>query len=516
MNAPLTLAQQVGQCLMVGFDGLTPNAHIERLIRDYHVGGVILFRRNVDNPRQVAALCRRLQEINAEVSGIPLMIGIDQEGGMVARIEEGLTPLPSALAYQAAGSSIDCEALSRVGAAELAALGININFAPVLDVNNNRANPVIGVRAFGETVETVNEYGLAAMRGIQAAGVAATAKHFPGHGDTDTDSHLGVPRVGHDKARLAAVELAPFRAAIAAGIDAVMSSHVAFPAVEPDAETPATLSHAVLTGLLRDELGFAGVTFTDCLEMDAIARGVGTVEGAVRAFAAGTDVMLVSHTEARQEGAAQLLLERVAAGEIDPARLAASCGRVLALKGAWQMDRWRDLPADPAGLLCRPEALALSQRVHRQALTLVGDFRALDAARPVLLITLEVRARTEIDEVALGRAAQQRDSLAGPLAQHGIQLDEIALPLAPDEGEIANAVARARQADQVVVVSYNAVLHPAQRALLAALPWQQGWLVAGRLPYDLDLIPVAAGRLTLCANRPAALNVVAAKLAGAI
>ncbi|WP_148716440.1 beta-N-acetylhexosaminidase [Chitinolyticbacter meiyuanensis] len=516
MNAPLTLAQQVGQCLMVGFDGLTPNAHIERLIRDYHVGGVILFRRNVASPSQVAALCRRLQEINAEVSAIPLLIGIDQEGGMVARIEEGLTPLPSALAYLAAGSSTDCEALSRIGAAELAALGININFAPVLDVNNNRANPVIGVRAFGETVDTVNQYGLAAMRGIQAAGVAATAKHFPGHGDTDTDSHLGVPRVGHDRGRLDAVELAPFRAAIAAGIDAVMSSHVAFPAVEPDADTPATLSHAVLTELLRGELSFAGVTFTDCLEMDAIARGVGTVEGAVRAFAAGSDVMLVSHTEARQTGAAELLLARVAAGEIDPARLSASCERVLTLKHARGMAHWHSLPVDPQPVLCRPEALALSQRVHQRALTQAGEFRPLDPVQPVLLITLEVRARTEIDEVALGKTLQQHDSLAGPLAALGFTVDELALPLAPSDQEIADAVARANAAAQVVVLSYNAVLHRAQQALLAALPWPRCWLVAGRLPYDLDLAPAAAGRLTLYANRPAALNVIAARLAGTV
>lgn len=311
----LSLRQKIGQLLMVGFDGPIPNAHVERLIREYQTGGVILFRRNIENPAQIGLLNRQLQAINAEQSSIPLFIAVDQEGGVVARIEEGVTPLPSALAFQAAGSVADCEALTQIANAELQVLGFNVNFAPVLDVNNNRRNPVIGVRAYGETVAQVCEYGLAAQRGIQAAGIAATAKHFPGHGDTDVDSHLGLPRVGHDRARLDAVELAPFRAAIAAGVDAIMSAHVVFPAFEPDPDTPSTLSHAVLTDLLRGELGFDGVVFTDCLEMAAIAAGVGVVEGAVRAFKAGADVLLVSHREDRQVGVIEALLAAVARGK---------------------------------------------------------------------------------------------------------------------------------------------------------------------------------------------------------
>ncbi|MGL6041920.1 MAG: glycoside hydrolase family 3 N-terminal domain-containing protein, partial [Deefgea sp.] len=168
--APNQLHEHIGQLVMVGFDGFVPNSHIEGLIREQRIGGVILFRRNIDSPAQVAALCRRLQLINAEVSDSPLLIAIDQEGGMVMRIEEGVTPLPSAMAYAQGGSAADCEAMHRIGAAELRQMGININFAPSLDVNNNPNNPVIGVRAFGEDVEIATEYGLAAMRGIQAAG----------------------------------------------------------------------------------------------------------------------------------------------------------------------------------------------------------------------------------------------------------------------------------------------------------------------------------------------------------
>lgn len=502
----LSLEQKIGQLLMVGFDGLTPNAHIEHLLRQRQVGGVILFRRNVDQPPQIAALNRALQQINAERSDIPLLIGIDQEGGMVARIENGVMPLPSALAFQAAGSADDCETLTRYANEELRQLGFTVNFVPDVDVNNNPRNPVIGVRAFGETVEQVITYSLAALRGVQAAGLAATAKHFPGHGDTDVDSHLGLPRVPHDRARLDAVELAPFKAAIAAGVNTVMTSHVVFPAFEPDPNTPATMSHAVLTGLLREELGFEGVVFTDCLEMDAIAKGPGTVAGAVAAFKAGADILLISHTQARQEGFLDALLAAVQQGEISASRIDQSVARILALKAA-RPTNWQQLPVDPTAQLAQPQALALSQDVHRRAVTTVGQCAVLNPAQPVLLITLEVRERTEMDEVE-----PRTDTLAAPLLAAGLTVQEVRLPLAPGAADIASVAQLAAQAEQVVMVSYNAILQPAQQQLLAQFPAHKLWLVAGRLPYDLGLLDNARGRLTVFANRPAALAAIAERL----
>ncbi len=499
-TSPLSLRQKIGQLLMIGFDGPIPNAHAERLIREYQTGGVILFRRNIENPAQVGVLNRQLQAINAEQSSIPLFIAMDQEGGVVARIEDGVTPLPSALAFRSAGSAADCEALTQIANQELHLLGFNVNFAPVLDVNNNRHNPVIGVRAYGETVEEVCEYGLAAQRGIQAAGLAATAKHFPGHGDTAVDSHLGLPRVGHDRARLDAVELAPFRAAIAAGVDAIMSAHVVFPAFEPDPDTPSTLSPAVLTDLLRGELGFDGVVFTDCLEMAAIAKGVGVVEGAVRAFKAGADVLLVSHREVCQIGVIDALLAAVARGEITEARIDESLMRILRLKEKRGMTDWRALPLDVASHIAQPQSLALSRRIQAAAIVWQGELVRLDSNQPVLVITLEVREHTEIDVVSTGG-----ETLGGCLAACGMDVRELRLPLAPTTEDIELAAARAQSAQQVVCVSYNAVLRPEQQALLAVLPGNKTWLVAGRLPYDLDLLPQARGRLAGFSNRPAAL-----------
>ena len=505
--------KDIGQLFMVGFDGLEPDAAIERLIRERQVGGVILFRRNVHTPGQVATLCRRLQEINAEVSDVPLLIGIDQEGGMVMRIEQGVTPMPAPMAFQAAGSSADCAALHRISGAEMRAIGINMLLAPVLDVNNNRSNPVIGVRAFGEDADTVIRYGGAAIGGLREAGVIVTAKHFPGHGDTAVDSHHAMALVGHDQERLRAVELAPFRAAIAQGVDAIMTAHVAFPAFEPDAGVPATLSPAVLTGLLRDEMGYDGVVISDCLEMGAIADGIGVEEGAVGTLLAGADIVLISHTEARQHAAIDAVAAALASGRLSQQRVDQALARVRRLKKAAAVQGWRELPATPAGLM-GADALALAADVQRRALKVEGSFRPLDPAQPVALITFEVRDRTEVDEVANGRNKEARSSMLDGLTAGGLTVQEFALSAQPTQEDVDAAIAFASDAEQIVVQTYNAMLVEGQQRLLAALPADKLWVVAGRLPYDLDLVPGAQGRLAAFGCRPPALAPVVEKLVG--
>ncbi|MGL6041256.1 MAG: glycoside hydrolase family 3 protein, partial [Deefgea sp.] len=391
------------------------------------------------------------------------------EGGMVMRIEEGVTPLPSPLAHAKGGSAADCEAMHRIGAAELRQMGININFAPSLDVNNNPNNPVIGVRAFGENVETATEYGLAAMRGIQAAGIAATAKHFPGHGDTAMDSHYGLPVVAHDKNRLNAVELAPFKAAIAAGVDAIMTAHVVFPAFEPDPDTPATLSHSVLTGLLRDEMAFAGVVFTDCLEMAAIASGIGVVAGALKSIEAGADIVLVSHTQTKQRETVLALQAQLANGVLSIERVQQSLTRIAQIKRQLAIRDWRDITFDEQALR-QPESLALAEKIQNHALQVVGEFQPLDLKLSVLLITVEIRTRTEIDEVALGKSHAARGSLLPLLLAAGCCVNEYIVAPPPSAEEMAEVVALARMSKQVVLQSYNACLSVGQQQLIAQLP----------------------------------------------
>ncbi|MBE9610220.1 beta-N-acetylhexosaminidase [Chitinilyticum piscinae] len=508
----LTLSQKIGQLLMVGFDGLEPDAQIESLLDQLQVGGVILFRRNVSDPAQVASLTRSLQQRNALSSALPLMIAIDQEGGMVARLEQGLTPLPSAQALAATGELAAVRELTCIANRELKQMGINVNFAPVLDVNNNPRNPVIGVRAFGDSVETVSRYGLAALRAVNEAGVVPVIKHFPGHGDTEVDSHLGLPSVPHGRERLDAVELAPFRAALAAGAPAVMSAHVVFPAIEADRDTPSTCSAAVLNGLLRRELGFDGVIFTDCLEMDAIAAGMGVVQGALAAFRAGADILLVSHRLDRQRAVHAALLEAVLSGEISEARVDQSLARILRLKEAYRMAQWSLPEAVVPDILASADSLALSARLHAAALHWEGGVARLDPQFAALVVQCEVRQRTEMDET------ETRDgSLAAQLREAGMPVRAVYLPLVPEQEDIETVLRLSDDFAQVIVVSYNAMLHPRQRQLLNELSRRAAartWLVAGRIAGDLAEWPMLRGRLTCYANRPAALRAVAAGLLG--
>ncbi|RZH68295.1 beta-N-acetylhexosaminidase [Natrinema altunense] len=327
----MDLATKVGQLFVVGFDGTEPTDDLRTLITDRQCGNVVYFSRNIETPAQVATLTDRLRGLVLEETGVPPFVMADQEGGVVARLGWGTT-LPSQMCL---GASADPD-LARAGgeavAAELAALGINVNLAPVLDVNNNPRNPVIGVRSFGEDPDLVGDLGAELAMGMQSNGVVACGKHFPGHGDTSTDSHHELPVVEHDRERLEAVEFAPFRRAIDAGIDAIMTTHVSFPAIADSPSTPATVSPAVQRRLLRDELGFDGLVVTDGMEMRAIAETVGTPEGCVRALEAGCDLLLVCHTPETQADAIDAVIDAVEAGRLDEATIDAAVERILRFK----------------------------------------------------------------------------------------------------------------------------------------------------------------------------------------
>ena len=266
-------------------------------------------------------------------AGIPLFISVDQEGGYVARLPRA-TSFPGNMGLGAAGDPALTRKVGEVTARELRACGINMNFAPVVDVNSNPSNPVIGVRSFGESADSVAELGVAMVEGLQNEGVCATIKHFPGHGDTSLDSHIALPTVPHDKARLKTVELKPFQAAIDAGVDVVMTAHVTFPAFEPKPGLPATLSRRVLTGLLREDMGFTGLIVTDAMEMGAIVKNFGLEEAAVMAVNAGADIVLVGWPQDWRDAVrvVDALNKAVAEGEIPMSRIDESVQRVLEVK----------------------------------------------------------------------------------------------------------------------------------------------------------------------------------------
>jgi beta-N-acetylhexosaminidase len=285
---PSALRQQIGQLLIAGFGGDTLPVELKALAREFGLGGVIVFSRNIAEPEQIAELCFEAARL---VPDLPLWVSIDQEGGRVARLKAPFTEWPPMATMGRSGDVALAGRFARALAAELRAVGITLDYAPVLDVNTNPKNPVIGDRALSDKADEVAKFGAAIVQGLQAEGVAACGKHFPGHGDTSSDSHLELPLVEHPIERLRDVELKPFRAAIEAGVAAIMTAHVFMPAL--DEERPATLSNRVVSGLLREELRFEGVILSDDLEMKAIASSYAVPAAAVLAVEAGCDGVLI-------------------------------------------------------------------------------------------------------------------------------------------------------------------------------------------------------------------------------
>ncbi len=318
--------------LMFGFEGKSVPPRLSRWIRDGAVAGVVLFSRNVQSPRQVRDLCREIRFSAREGRPAPL-IAIDQEGGRVTRLmSPGFTRFPPARCCslfpdRASGVAF---AVGEAMARELRAVGVDINFAPVLDVDSNPENPVIGDRAFSSDADTTAELGIAFLRGTLSAGILPVGKHFPGHGDTATDSHAGLPVVRSSRDALWHRELHPFRRAIRAGIPALMSAHVLYPSL--DHRFPATLSSSILCRLLRNRMRFRGVVFSDALEMRAITDRFGVGEAAVRAVSAGCDVVTVCRGETIQEEAVEAIARAQADDRNFRKSVAASTRRLLRLR----------------------------------------------------------------------------------------------------------------------------------------------------------------------------------------
>lgn len=325
---PSSTRREIGQLLLGSFKGVSVPVELRALAREFDLGGTILFGRNVEAPEQVS-------EVAAELEGLgqaaPAWVSVDQEGGRVARLKAPFTEWPPMATLGRAASDALAERFARALAAELRAVGVTLDFAPVLDIHTNPRNPVIGDRALGPTAETVSRLGRVVVRTLQAEGVAACGKHFPGHGDTSSDSHVELPLVEHPPDRLRAVEFEPFRAAIAEGVAFIMSAHVLVPAL--DDERPATLSPRVMHDLLRRELGFEGVIVSDDLEMKAVSARYAVPEAAVSAIRAGCDALLVCSGDIDlQARTLEALIHAVETGDLPRARLDDALTRLRAAK----------------------------------------------------------------------------------------------------------------------------------------------------------------------------------------
>ncbi|WP_233158299.1 glycoside hydrolase family 3 protein [Actinokineospora bangkokensis] len=499
----MTLEQKVGQLFVATVWGksadevnATNRAHYgvdtaAEVVRRYQVGGVIYFNNsgtdNVDNPRQLAAFSNGLQRAAlTSAPHLPLVVSIDQEGGNVTRVEAPATEFPSSMAVGAGRSTADARTLAAVNGHELRAMGINQDFAPVADVNSNPQNPVIGARSFGARPDLASALVGAEVRGYQASGkptetVSSAAKHFPGHGDAATDSHTGLPVINRTAEQWRAVDLPPFRAAVDAGIDVIMTAHIQFPSLDPSG-VPATLSKPIITDLLRGELGYRGVVVTDSLGMQGVREMFGDAEIPVRALEAGVDQLLMPV----DLGLAQRsVLDAVRSGRLTEQRIDESVRRVLALK-------WK------RGILAKPfvDERAVDRRVgiptNKAAIQRLTDKTTTVLRNDAGLLPLRAKPQ-KVLVAGIGDTVTPANSpanLAASIAARGVQATPLATGLKPNATTIAGAVSAAQSHDAVVVLTNNLAGNPDQRALLTALlgTGKPVIAVAAQVPYDAGFV----------------------------
>ncbi|GHA46980.1 beta-N-acetylhexosaminidase [Streptomyces tauricus] len=501
----MTLEEKVGQLFVMrvyGHSATAPDqADIDanlaeigvrtaaELIAKYRVGGIIYFgwAHNTREPHQIADLSNGIQKASLDLPrGLPVLISTDQEHGIVARVGTPATLFPGAMALGAGGSRTDARTAGRIGGAELRAMGILQDYAPVADVNVNPANPVIGVRSFGADPQAVADLVAAQVKGYQGAGVAATSKHFPGHGDTETDSHYGFPVIEHTEAQWAELDAPPFRAAIAAGIDSIMTAHIMVPALDP-AGDPATLSRPILTGILRERLGYDGVVVTDSLGMEGVRTKYGDDRVPVLALKAGVDQLL---NPPKLDIAWNAVLQAVRGGELTEARLDESILRVLRLKA--KLGLLKDPYVTARGVdrtVGVPAHLKAADRVAERTTTLLVNSGGL--------LPLSRRTHTKVLVVGADPASPSGTTgppttvLANALTELGFTPTVLSTGTAPSAATVAKAVAAAQEADAVLVGTYNVTAASAQRTLVNQLlaTGRPVVALAIRNPYDVAQLP---------------------------
>ncbi|GKX65710.1 glycoside hydrolase family 3 [Clostridium sp. TW13] len=330
----MTLDEKIGQLVIAGVDDFSNNEHSKTLINTYHVGGFILFKQNIDNTNQTINLLNSLKQTNSN-SRVPLFLGVDEEGGRVSRLPSELKKLPPNKSIGKINNTSFSNKIGQVLGEELNSFGFNVDFAPVLDINSNPLNPIIGDRSFGRNSFMVSKLGIATMNGIQSKNVIPVIKHFPGHGDTSVDSHIGLPIVNNDLKRLNALELVPFSNAIKSGADMVMVAHILLPKI--DSQNPASFSKVIITDILRKSLKFNGVVITDDMTMGAIVKNYNIDDAAVKSLNAGTDIILVCHDFEKQTSVLNAIKNAASKGTISQTAINGKVYRILKLKQKYNL-----------------------------------------------------------------------------------------------------------------------------------------------------------------------------------
>lgn len=507
----LTVRQKVAQLVMPWLLGnAVPDSdstmrRAYRWVEELEVGGIII---STGTPTSITDKINRLQRR----AKLPLLVSADFEAGTTMRMAAG-TPFPTNMGIAATGNPAYAQAMGRITAIEGRAVGVHLAFAPVADLNSNPNNPIINTRSFGADPRDVARYVTAAIAGMREGGILSTAKHFPGHGDTETDSHLSLPTITAPWSRFDTLELVPFRAAIAAGVDAVMSAHIALPALDDGERRAGTLSPTILTGILRDSLGFRGLITTDALDMGAIAKEIGADEAVIRAFEAGSDLLLMP---ASPGGAIDAMTTAVTSGRISMARLDASVRKVLEFKQ--QLGLFENRLVDPAKVgttVANPGFTAIAREITERSLVLLKDS----------LRTVE-RLRATPSRVALVTVSDRRglgDVLAAELRSAGytVSLAEVgAEPTAAERGAVDAAIRAAPVTILATAVRWGSYrgtigLQPVTAEFLNGIARRQPTvLISFGSPYVIGQVPAAASYLIGWAQTSMAERAVAAALTG--
>ena len=475
--AEMTLEQRVAQMFMVTLHGGVVTEQGAAFLRQWQPGAVVLFAANLGTPDAVTRLTNGYQQAITDADGVPLLVAVDQEGGVVARLTDGFTVFPAPMLTAAAGD----EMAMQVGAAtggELSAVGINMNLAPVADMETYRDNPIIFRRSFGSVPEYAASSVAAFVEGSQSVGVLATAKHFPGHGDTRQDSHAVLQSLDLSRERLDTVELVPFRAAIDADVAAVMLAHIHYPALQPGAPIPASLDRRVVTDLLRDELGFDGIIMTDALDMNAVDITFDFREAAVRAVEAGVDLLSFgpSFGAETQAQAIQAVIDAVRSGRIPQSEIDDSAARILATKAQYGLLDWQPLePSSAAERVASADGAATMEALFQRGVTVAWDNGDL----------IPVRAEQSVAMIFLATRYQ----IANDCGTYRDDIDWVGVSDAPNDDEIGWAVAAAQRSETTIVWTQDAYLNPRQQALVNALPPARTAVIALWSPYDALALP---------------------------
>jgi beta-N-acetylhexosaminidase len=473
----MSLERRVGQLMSVAFHGTRITSALEAMIRERGIGGVIIYAENFSDAASLTKLIADLSHIAKDAKTLPLFFEIDQEGGAVSRIAKGATILPGQMALAATPDPAQSVRTAvAITAAELAAIGVNWNLAPDADVNDEPTNPVIGNRSFSSDPSRVASLVTTAVQAYAAANFLCCVKHFPGHGSTTVDSHTGLPKIEADRATLERVQLAPFRAAIAARARAIMSAHIVVPALDPTPELPVTLSKPVLTDLVRGTLGFNGVIVTDDLEMGALAS-IGEANAGLRALQAGADFLLFRFDETAQVEAHRRIVDAVRSGAIASNRLDASVRRIVDLKRAYSIYLGRRDASAPDLAANGRAALDLA----RDGITLLRNRAILPLRGRVLVV-----APRNADLAVL----EDQPSLGAVIARKRPDTVIQNISLRPTSSDLDRAVTAAGSVDTVVVGTTDLFTYSDQAQLVRALMKEKSVvMVSLRGPYDISTVP---------------------------